>query len=168
MDADSVLEGLAPTMGVVKKLNYSHDAMVDLIIARPGISQGQLAATFGYTQAWVSNVMASDAFRSRLAARREELVDPALLASVEERFEGLVLQSLDRLQEELAKPACPANVILKAVELGARGVGVGGFGVSKVILPVASPPDRLEKLKDRLLILSGKGETVEGQIVLEG
>ena len=31
----------------IQKLNYSHDAVIDQIIAQPGISNNELAAMFG-------------------------------------------------------------------------------------------------------------------------
>lgn len=115
-----------PTMGNLAKLSYTHDAMIDLLVAHPEMSQNALAAQFGYSAGWVSNIMASDAFQARLAARREELVDPTVTATLEERFRGITLLSLTRLQEKLEKPTVSDNVVLKAVELGAKSLGVGG------------------------------------------
>lgn len=142
----------APTMGNLKKLSYSHQAMVDLIIQNPWLDQNQLAAHFGYTAAWVSNVMASDAFQSYMAMRREEILDPAIKATVEERFRALVLQSLDRLKGMLETPSCPPQVALRAAELGAKALGIGGHAAQ----PPPAPPaaDRLEKLALRLTNLN--------------
>ena len=56
--------GEAPTMGVVTKIGYSHQDMIDFIIANPGVTQNALAARYGYSVGWVSNVMASDAWQS--------------------------------------------------------------------------------------------------------
>jgi hypothetical protein len=135
-----------------KKMNYTHEACVDLIIARPGISQGQIAAYFGYSQSWLSTVMATDMFKARLAARREELVDPALHATLEERFKGVLEQSLLRLSEKLSQPTPPDNLVLKAVELGAKAFGLGGTAVV-VAPPAAASADSLTHLADRLLAL---------------
>lgn len=152
----------------VAKLRYTHEAMVDLIITVPGISQNQLAAIFGFTAAWVSNVIASDVFQAKLAERRAELIDPALIATIEERFKGLVVQSLDVLQQKLAKPQVSDTLALKALELGAKALGVGGNAA-----PAAVPVD-LSLLRDRLLALKGevhgqRGEmkTVEGEVLPE-
>lgn len=111
----------------VAKIRYSHDAMIDQIIAAPAISQGQLAAMFGYTQAWVSQIIATDAFQARLAERKDELVDPAIRASIEERFRALVQRSLEVLQQKLSKPADEVSdmLALKASELGAKALGIG-------------------------------------------
>ncbi len=153
----------APTMGVLEKLRYSHKDMIDCIIANPGISQGALAARYGYSQAWISNVMASDAWQSALAARRAELVDPTLVATIEERFRGIVHLSQTRVLEALEKPACPVGVALKALEMGAKAIGMGGNNQPP---PTAPGQDHLAHLSNRLVDLLGdarKGVTHEGQ-----
>ncbi len=156
-----------------KKVNYTHDAVIDQIIARPGISQGQLAQMFGYTQSWLSVVMSSDAFRERLAERRGEVVDPAITASVEERFRAVTLRSLEVLQEKLSQPAqnVPDNLALRAMELGARGLQVGGFGGAKIeVTQVSSGEDRLARLAERLgsfVRQAREPETLDAEIVQE-
>lgn len=143
----------APTMGKLQKVSYTHDAMIDLIIekgARPGgISQREIAAHFGYTEGWISNILASDAFQARMAARREEVIDPRIKATLEERFRALVIRSLTVLEAELEKPAVKPEVALRAAELGARSLGLGGHA------PAPRPPDtsRLERLAERLVSL---------------
>lgn len=142
----------APTMGVVAKVNYSHRDMIDYIIANPGITQNALAARYGYSVGWVSNVMASDAWQSALAARRAEICDPVLVASVEERFRGITLLSLERLKQKLEAPAVSDNVVLRAVELGAKALGVGG-NAQPVQLPQG---DHLAALANRLIDLQSR------------
>ena len=159
----------APTMGNVQRVRYSHDALIDMIISSPQATQNQLAAALGYTPAWISNIMASDAFKSRLAARRAELVDPVLVASLNERYEGLAVRSLEVLMGKLDKPQVSDQVVLKAVELGARAVGMGGFGIVKAAPPSNPDGDRLSRLAERLLLLNtSKGATIEGEIIQQG
>ena len=148
-------EGLA-----IKRMRYTHDAMVDLIVTNPAISQNELAEQFGYTPSWVSLVMSSDAFKERLAARKEELVDPAIRATLAERFDAVVTKSLEVLLEKLSKPvsAIPDNLALRAAELGAKALGLGGNAV-----PVAPalPPDHLDQLAKRLVSLQRPGVTYD-------
>ena len=139
----------------VKKLNYSHKAMADLIIADPGISQNRLAAHFGYSASWVSTVMSSDAFQAYLATRSEELVDPTVRASVQERFEGMVHRSLEILNEKLSKPTSliSDNFALKSFELASRAAG---YGARTNHAPQVTPGDvhiHLESLGDRMISL---------------
>lgn len=110
---------------VLAKIRYSHDAMIELIIAEPHISQNALAARFGYSPAWISNIIASDAFQARLAERRDEVINPELRATIEERFRALVRQSLNVLQEKLTQPQVDPELALKAAELGTRALGYG-------------------------------------------
>jgi hypothetical protein len=151
-------------MGVLKKISYTHDAFIDLIIANPAINQGQIAAHFGYTQGWISNVFASDAFQARLAARREEIVDPVLKATVEEQTKALYIRSLQVLAEKLDKPAStiPDQVALRCMELGAKAMGLGGNAPPP---PAPQAADRLERIAHRLIDLQShirQGVTYEG------
>jgi hypothetical protein len=142
----------APTMGVLDKVNYSHKDMIDFIIANPRVTQNQLAARYGYTVSWVSNVMASDAWKSAMAARRSELVDPVLTATITERFEGITRLSLERLQQKLEAPQVSDQIVLKAVELGAKALGVGGNAPP----PPPPPSDHLAQLAQRLIALQSQ------------
>ena len=71
----------------IATVRYTHDAMIDLLIARPEVTQNEVAEHFGYSTPWVSRIIRSDAFRERLATRKAEIVDPAILERVEARFE---------------------------------------------------------------------------------
>lgn len=129
--------------------------MIDLLVARPGISQNELARVFGYSAAWVSTIMSTDLFQAALAARREELVDPAIRATMEERFKAVVTRSLEVLQEKLSAPsvAIPDNLALRAAEMGAKALGLGGNAPP----PAPSRSEgRLEELAERLLFLQSK------------
>lgn len=109
----------------IQKVRYSHDAMIDQIVANPWVSQGQLAAYFGYTEGWVSQVIAADSFQSRLAERKNELVDPTIRATIEERFKGLVLQSLEVLRRKLESPIVSDELAIKALDVAAKAAGYG-------------------------------------------
>lgn len=155
----------APTMGNLQRVRYTHDAMIDLIIANPWFTQGQLAAHFGYTPAWISNVLAADAFQAKLAARREQIVDPAIKASLEENFRAMTLQSIDVLRKKLSQPEVSDNVAIRAAELGAKALGIGGHAAPP---PPPAGPDRLERLAARLLDLrSTTPERIVNGTVLE-
>jgi predicted XRE-type DNA-binding protein len=147
----------------LSKIRYSHDAMIDLIIQNPSISQNQLAEIFGYTASWVSIVMNSDMFKARLEERRGELVDPTIRATLRERLEAIAQQSLIVLQEKLSKPAASIsdNLALRAAELGVKGLGLGNA------TPPAPPLDdsHLKGLASRLLELQKGVRTGAGNIV---
>ena len=144
--------GLPQTLGRVR---YSHEAMAEMLIADPTISQNAIAAHFGRTPAWISIVINSDAFQSYYAARKAEVVDPELVATVRERFQALTVRSLQVLQEKLARPSdqIPDNLALKAAELGAKGLGVGGNAAPP---PPPNPAEYLPAIAERLMRLQGR------------
>lgn len=154
----------------VKRLTYSHMAMAEAIMANPSLTNAQLGAMFGRTATWVSIVKGSDAFKTFYAARYAELADPELSASIKDRFQAMTEQGLRILQEKLNKPAAEVsdNLALRAVELGAKALAVGGNA------PPPPPPnaaDYLPELTERLLRLGARvrrENAVDANIVGEG
>lgn len=125
----------APKSQAIDKVRYSHQAMVDMIVGNPWITQGELARNFGYTEGWVSQVIASDAFQAYLTQRKSELVDPAIRATIEERFKGLVARSIEILMRKLEKPEGQISdeLALKALETAARAAGYGAKGTNVAV-----------------------------------
>lgn len=108
----------------IKKVSYTHEAMADLILSNPCIHQYELAAHFGVTEGWISQVIGSDAFQAFIATRKDQIVDPILRGAVEESFKGLVLQSMQRLREKLA--ANPSDqLVLQTFQSASRALGYG-------------------------------------------
>lgn len=118
------LQSTESAKNAVARVNYTHDAMIDIIIAKPEVSGNELARHFGYSVGWVSRVICSDAFQARLAERRTEIVNPGLLATFEERLKGLAMQSLDILVEKLDVTK-DAGIAMKALELTTKSLGYG-------------------------------------------
>lgn len=136
------LEGTQSAAGAIQRVRYTHDAMIDLIISNPALSQGQIAAHFGYTQAWLSRVMNSDAFQARLAERKAEVVDPALVASIEEKLRALASKSLDVVLEKLSVTQNP-DLAMKAIETTTKALGYGARAQNVAVqqnFVVALPP----------------------------
>lgn len=111
----------------IAKVRYTHEAMIDQLLANPGVSQGELARFFGYTEGWVSIMLNSDAFQAHLAERRKELVDPIIIQSIETRFKAVAELSLTRVLEKLEMPARLINddFLLGAAKLSAGALGYG-------------------------------------------
>lgn len=118
------LEGTPSAATAIARVKYTHDAMIDLIIANPAVAQSDIAKHFGYTQPWVSRIMNSDAFQARLALRKEELVDPSLVASIDEKLRALASKSLDVVLEKLTLTNS-ADIGLKALEITSKALGYG-------------------------------------------
>ena len=146
------------------KMRYSHIAMADMLATNPWMKQNELAEMFGRTPAWISVIVTSDAFQALLAARREELVDPELRLTLKERFQAMTTQSLRVLQDKLAKPADQVSdqLALRAAELGAKALGLGGNAAPP---PAPNPAEYLPALAERLMRLRS-GPVEEARLVV--
>jgi hypothetical protein len=111
----------------LQKVRYSHEAMIDILIAEPEITQNELAQRFGKSRGWISIVMGSDAFQGALAKRRDDLMNPEIIASLEERYKGLADQSLQILSKKLDETQNP-DLALKSLEVAGRALGFGARG----------------------------------------
>lgn len=108
----------------VKETNYTHDALIDQIISNPAIDQRELARHFGYTESWISTIMASDSFQAAFERRQEEMVDPVLRHSLDTQFKSLVLQSVEILKKKLS--AAPSDTLaLEVMKNASRALGYG-------------------------------------------
>lgn len=90
-----------PTMARIQSVRWHHDMIIDMMIANPSVTQGELAVAFGFTEPWVSNLINSDAFKHRLKERKAEIVDPSIMASVQTRMETVSKMAMDKLAERL-------------------------------------------------------------------
>lgn len=118
------LAGTASAANAIARVRYTHDSMIDMIIANPALSQGDIAREYGFTEAWVSRVMNSEAFQARLAARKADIVDPSLVLTIQEKLAALASKSLDKLINRVAIGASP-EVELRALEITSKALGYG-------------------------------------------
>lgn len=152
--------------GIVK-VAYSHEAMIDAMIANPGIAGWELAAMFGYTESWISRIRSSNAFRERLRERAQEMVDPVLLATIEENFDAMVQRSQEILLEKLSEPSqnVDPQLALQCAALGAKATGRGGFGAKAAVTINTREPNWLEQQASRLRALNQGAVDVESREV---
>ncbi len=135
-------KGYSQEYGRLQKTHYTHDAMIDVLIAEPSITQKELAERFQRSQNWISRIMGSDAFQGALSKRREELSDPFLIATIEERFRGLAMQSLDVISENLEKTR-NSDIAMKALDISSKALGFGARTVGQTTnnsFVIALPP----------------------------
>lgn len=118
------LQGTASAALAIDRVKYTHDAMVDLIIATPGIKQNDLAKHFGYTVPWVSRIINSDAFQARLAVRKADIIDPSLVLSIDERLKAVANRSLDIVLEKL-EATQSLDAAMKMVDITTKALGYG-------------------------------------------
>lgn len=105
-------------------LRARHEAIIDLLIAAPHLKIREIAEKVGLSQSYISTLINSDTFKSRLAARRETLIDPVIAQTFEERMQGAMTQSLEILQDKLEKEQ-NVDLALRVLEMGGRGASYG-------------------------------------------
>jgi hypothetical protein len=147
------------------KLRYSHKAMADMLIAEPWLRQNDIAARFGRTASWISTIMASDAFQAYLETRSDEILDPVMRMKAKERFEGLLLRSIEILEQKLSKPSIdqiPDQLALRTLELTSRAAGYGARDTTTVNVNVTQ---QIDDAGDQLvhLLRRKKAEVLEGE-----
>lgn len=120
-------DGYSDNAPRVAKVRYSHQAMIDMLIANPSIKQAELASAFGYTQSWISQIIGSDAFQAALGQRRAELINPVLVQSIEERLRGLAFQATEVIAEKLEATRNP-ELAIQALSISAKALGFGARG----------------------------------------
>ena len=119
------LQSAEYSKNAIQKVTPTHDGIIDWMIANPmAHTSKEIATAFGYSEVWINRLRGSDAFQARLAARKEELVDPFIRNSIEENFKGLAQQSMDVLMEKLAEDRNP-EVALRALDLTSKALGYG-------------------------------------------
>jgi hypothetical protein len=128
-----VSQRAGPTVPRIDRVSYTHDAMIDLVLENPMISQNEIAQFFGYTPSWVSIVFNSDAFQARLAARKEEIIDPLVRAKVDEAIKGLVSRSIEILREKLDNPNVSTELALEVFKSSTKAAGYGARNPSTTV-----------------------------------
>jgi hypothetical protein len=98
--------------------------MIDMVLAQPWITQREIAKHFGMTESWVSVIFNSEAFREHLAQRKDEILDPVLKSTIEDRLRSTVDLSLEILQEKLREQR-NGNLAVRVLEHGSRALGYG-------------------------------------------
>ena len=141
----------------IAKVSYSHEALIDLILAKPMLTQREMAKHFGYTEAWISQIISSDSFQVALTKRKDEVLNPLVKATVEERFKGLVGLSITILEEKL-EAGRSAELALGVFNGASRALGYGARGPQvQVNNYVAVVPARAKSSK----------EWIEGEVLGE-
>jgi DNA-binding Lrp family transcriptional regulator len=157
---------LASKPAPIQKLRYSHEAMIDLLLSEPWISQNELADRFGMSPSWISTIICSDLFQSALAKRRELLVDPEVRASMKLQLEGVFARSMEVLRHKLDKrpDEIPDQLAVQVAKMAGQSLG---YGTKETRVSVQETHIHLEELGNNLvgLLRRRKQESVDGQVI---
>jgi hypothetical protein len=119
------LEGTEAAADSIARVSYTHDGILDFMLANPGVGKGVIAKHFGYTGAWLSQVTNSDAFLERMAQRKSDLIDPSLVASIDERLRAVATKSLENVLDRLHAPTVDPEFSLEAARMSTKAMGYG-------------------------------------------
>jgi len=139
---------LDATAGTTRR-RFSHEALAEALLLDPNLSGRQLSQLFGLTESWISIIRNSDAFRATLERRKGELIDPTLVATLEDRYRAMANRSVEVLIEKMSAPsvAISDDLALRAAALGAQ------MFKAAAPAPVSTPESSIDKLADRLIAL---------------
>lgn len=117
--APELITSHVPAVAIDTRVTYLHESLADFILANPGASKKEMAAYVGKTPQWVGYVLSSDVFRQHLSRRRNEIVDPTILLSLQERWRALSAEAADILLETMVSTPSPA-IALKVMEIAVK------------------------------------------------
>jgi hypothetical protein len=137
---------LLPAVG---RAAYTHTAMVNLMADRPDYSPAMLCAHFGRPASWLASVIASEAFQNALDARRSEIADPSLTATLHERYKALAIRTSNVLMEKMNDEKATDFLVLKAGEIAMKALGMGTKTEAQA--PVAPAAPSTDTLAERLM-----------------
>lgn len=111
----------------IKRVRPKHEHIVDLMLAAPELKQGQIAKMLGVTEAWLSQVINSDAFKAYYAMRRKEHSEK-VSKSVIERVEDLAHETLDVLYHRVRNEGEMLKLrdLKDTAEMTLKALGYGG------------------------------------------
>lgn len=125
---------LAPRPREIQKMRYNHQAMVDLLVAQPTLTQNELADIFDRSPSWISTIICSEVFQDQLAKRREEILGPEILQSFKTQHEGLLLRSMAVLREKMNRKVeeIPDQLALQVLKVTGQNLGLAHAGETRV------------------------------------
>lgn len=100
----------AVTNNALARLSHTHEQIINWLIANPERSLRQCADHFGYTQAWLSRLIHSDLFQSKLRDR-QEAVFLAVAQDIPAKLRGLADIAIERVCELVAETENPDVIV---------------------------------------------------------
>jgi hypothetical protein len=110
----------------VAKLNHTHERILDWLVQNPEKSMRECADAFGYTQAWLSTVVHSDAFQVQLSKLNGD-IHSRVAADIPARMAAITDIVLDKLANIVAETEDKDFLLETGDKILARmGYGVRG------------------------------------------
>lgn len=112
-------------MADVARLNHRHEQIVNWLILNPERSLGECAAAFGYTQAWISQLIHSDMFQARY---REACAEVGELAvhTIHNRLSNLTVAAIEKSLEKIETGAATERFLGDTLRTSLQALGYSG------------------------------------------
>lgn len=123
-------------VGEIKAVSHTHAAIMDYMLANPTVHLGDVAKNFGYTQAWLSQIIHSDAFQAMLKEKQNVAFHHTVLP-IREKMTELAHMALDKTLQLLPQEVDVrtaqdiAEGMLDRLGFGAKPIGgTGGVNLT--------------------------------------
>lgn len=113
----------------LQDLSPTHEAIIDWLLTNPEKNLSECSKHFGYTQAWLSTVIHSDAFQLYYRRRRAAL-DSLVNDRICSKLQDVSDKALDKLRDYLDRPQEDLDMRL-VNDLADKTLERQGFGVSR-------------------------------------
>jgi hypothetical protein len=107
----------------IQSISFTHEALINWMIANPERKLRDCAAYFGYTQAWLSCIIHSDIFQAKLAERQNE-VFTLVAQDIPDKLRGCADIALEKLAIKLEETE-DAKYVLDAADKLLSKMGYG-------------------------------------------
>ena len=152
----------------VTRLSHRHEAVLVAMLANPDAKLGDIAALLGYTPAWLSTLIHTDAFQGELKRRQGELWTDASV-TIRDRLTGLAEAGLDVLGERLNQMDTPTREVRETTQMALAGLGYSGGGggapSTQTINVLNVPSDVFDRARSR--VMEGRPaalDVIEGEV----
>lgn len=108
----------------IKSLRPHHDAILNYLLANPTAKMTEVASEFGVTPAWLSVVINSDVFQTKLRARQDEVFECTIAADIKDKLLGVAHLAVEKLSESLSYET-DTKTISDATNMALKNLGFG-------------------------------------------
>jgi hypothetical protein len=147
--AASVSGGARTAVAVAVTPDVAMDELVQWLVEHPWASHAQIGAAFGKNAAWFASVLVTERFLQALEPHREEVQNPHVTSSMEQRFQALLIRSMDVVQTKMSVGGGDA---LLAAKIFTKALGYGGLGYK---VPPPKEEEKVVTLEDLASRLTG-------------
>jgi len=163
-----------PGIAGIKEVSHRHEALLNFILANPMVRMQDVAAAFGYSAAWCSLVIHSDAFQKLLREKQEMFFDVSIMPAMD-KVSTAADMALDKIIElipretDIGKLNSVADKALNRLGYSSGVEGNGGGTNVQVNVTLAQDLARARDLIGRVEVrnaLPGHAASAVGEVDL--